>query len=339
MMRHVLLCTTIIFLAAACSRPTAQKPKAEREFSNEVLLKMTPVKSQGHSQLCWIYGMLGTVETEHLMRGDSVNLSADYLARRFLHDAAVKYYFSQGRNPISARGMACTALHLMEQYGAEPYDSYHGKEVNYNVISRKLMLAADGSRSLNELNARIDDIFDQSVDYLPKIVFMLGAEYTPLEFAHSMVAPGEYKALTSFTHHPFGSEFELELPDNRLHDRFLNVPIDTLMGTITRALQHGHPVCWEGDVSEPGFSFSRGVARLSAGEGPATQQRRQQQFEQFRTTDDHVMTLVGLARDRRGRRYFIAKNSWGTDNPYGGLMYLSYDYVKMKTVAVILIPT
>jgi bleomycin hydrolase len=34
-------------------------------------------------------------------------------------------------------------------------------------------------------------------------------------------------------------------------------------------------------------------------------------------------------------RFFIAKNSWGTGNPYGGYMYLSFNYVKLKTIAIL----
>lgn len=35
-----------------------------------------------------MYGMLATIESERLMRGDSVNLSPDYLARLWLSDEA-----------------------------------------------------------------------------------------------------------------------------------------------------------------------------------------------------------------------------------------------------------
>ena len=47
------------------------------------------------------------------------------------------------------------------------------------------------------------------------------------------------------------------------------------------------------------------------------------------------MALVGLARDRQGRRYYLAKNSWGRAGRYGGYLYLSEDYVRMKTICVI----
>ena len=46
------------------------------------------------------------------------------------------------------------------------------------------------------------------------------------------------------------------------------------------------------------------------------------------------MSIIGLARDTNGTKYFICKNSWGESNPYGGFMYLSHDYVKLKTIAL-----
>ncbi len=33
------------------------------------LISTTPVKDQGNSELCWAYGMLTTIESEHIMKG------------------------------------------------------------------------------------------------------------------------------------------------------------------------------------------------------------------------------------------------------------------------------
>ena len=93
-------------------------------------------------------------------------------------------------------------------------------------------------------------------------------------------------------------------------------------------------MCWEGDISEPGFSFSKGVAELGE-PADVSQRQRQLQFESHATTDDHCMSVVGLAHDSRNRRYYIMKNSWGRRNPYGGLMYVSASYLRLKTIAVV----
>ena len=97
---------------------------AHGSFRNEVVLKTTPVKDQGRSELCWAYAMLSTIETERLEMGDSVNLSPDYLARLWLQEQARACFLTRGRVGVSLRGMAPMALRLMERYGVEPYDSY-----------------------------------------------------------------------------------------------------------------------------------------------------------------------------------------------------------------------
>ena len=97
----------------------------------------------------------------------------------------------------------------------------------------------------------------------------------------------------------------------------------------------GNAVCWEGDISEPGFRFQQGWAMLTKKQRrDLSQEARQQMFENFQTTDDHAMCIIGKAHDNRGRLFYIMKNSWGTKNPYGGLIYVAADYVKMKTIAV-----
>lgn len=322
------------FLFVSCNRQETAKPNA---FHNDVLLKTTPVKDQGKSELCWDYAMLATIETERLQLGDSVNLSPDYLARLWLQDQARTYYLTRGRVKVTLRGMMPMTLHLMERYGIQPFDSYHPfGAISYIALTKASMQVARASTSLRRLDDRLGDLLDKQIGYLPPTLFMLGMGYTPKQFAQSIYLPGNYVALTSFTHHPFGKPFVMESPDNRMLDSFYNIPIDQLMKTIISTLRHGHPVCWEGDISESGFDFYRGIAVLTNEDHKTTQQERQRAFEQFQTTDDHCMELCGLAHDRHGRLFFIAKNSWGTQNPYGGFMYLSYNYVRMKTIGVMI---
>lgn len=325
------------FLLASCTdlnigRNTDAGKK--RQFINETLLGYTPVKHQGSSPLCWAYAMLATIETEHIQMGDSVNLSVDYVARHLLAEQARQHFLSSGYDRITLRGTAPLLLRLISEYGVMPYDSYNAPSLNYKALARRLQTMSETSHDLSQLSTRAQRLFDERIGYMPKNVYMLGAEYTPLQFAHSVYMLGEYTALTSFTHHPFDQTFAIEVPDNYSDELFYNVPVDVMMRRIEMSLRAGHPVCWEGDVTEPGFSFERGVAELPD-ETPCTQQQRQKAFETRRTTDDHCMCLIGIAHDKKGRRYYIAKNSYGTNNPYGGLMYLSENYVRMKTVAVV----
>lgn len=258
----------LLAIGVGCSRQPCP-------FTVEVMNPMTPVKDQGKSELCWAYAMLAAIETEHIGRGDSVNLSATYVGR-------MTRAWGHGQ-----RGMGHTLLHALEEYGLVGYDVYP------------------------------DDATDELP--LPQQVFMLGARYTPREFAHSVCAPGEYIALTTTPEAPYGEEVELRVPDNWEHNRFLNLPPDSLAAHVEWAVRHRHGVCWEGDTHEPGFSFKKGVADRHDASAP---------------TDNHCMAIVGLARDPQGRLFYIMKNSWGTHNPYGGLMYMSASYLHDKTIAI-----
>ncbi len=330
-------------LIASCGN--RQQPSAPEESStplphNVHLISTTPVKSQGKSELCWAYAMLATIESEHIMKGDSVNLSVAYVARMMLQEKAMEYYFSQGKKPISMRGMASMLIHYIDKYGAIPYDSYEDpKDTNYKVLCKKVEKLCDGAiakkEGINHLKENLDALFDQELGYMPaKQVHMLGAEYTPLEFAHSVCYPEEYVALTSFDHHPYREYFALETPDNTMHDQFLNLPLDELMQHIEKAVKQGHPVCWEGDISEPGFNApTNNCVDIQPHERPVTQASRQREFEQLRTTDDHAMEIIGTFL-RGKQRYYVCRNSWGKHWGYQGMICLSEDYIKLKTIAV-----
>jgi bleomycin hydrolase len=320
-------------LLLSCGKQ-AENNKDKNPFVVDILLKTTPVKDQGQGSLCWAYAMFSTIETNHLMQGDSVNLSVDYIARRLFTRQALQNYLSNGKKHFNQRGMASMLIHIIQQEGAIPFDSYYSKdEVNYNILCRKLAKAVRAAHGFGDVQAKADAIMDSEIGYMPApSVHMLGATYTPLEFAHSVCRENEYDNYTSFAHHPFGSRFILETPDNLMNDSFLNLPIDGLMNLIVNRLKNGRAVCWEGDISEPGFDAENGVGEVP--EKKVTQEMRQQQFESLKTTDDHCMSIVGMAHDKQGNRYFIMKNSWGTSNRFHGFIYLSYNYVKLKTIAI-----
>lgn len=199
------------------------------------------------------------------------------------------YYIRRLVGKGRQRGMGHTLLRLMDKRGIVPFDTYP------------------------------DTTHDQLP--MPRQVFMLGARYTPQEFAHSVCSPDEYVALTSDPTQPYGQMVVADYPDNWNRDTFLNLPQDSLVAVALRALRHHHPVCWEGDTGGRGFSFRRGMAHHTLTRRP---------------NDDHCMAIVGLSRHPDGRLFFKMKNSWGTDNPYSGLMYMSQDYLRTSTVALYL---
>ena len=335
MKQTVILLLLSILLLSSCEQKSTTSHDALKTI---VRLKTTPVKNQGNSETCWIYAMLATIETEHLMRGDSVNLSPAYIVRKLINDQATSCYLSAGEKPVNMRGMGPMLIHTLQKYGAEPYDSYQDPDIiNYNILKRKVeklaMISARQGIGIAQFQDKINQMLDNEIGYMPaQFVFMLGAQYTPKEFAHSVCAPDEYLFMTSFTHHPFYQNIELEMPDNFTHDTYYNVPLDKMMKTIENKICQGHPVFWEGDTSESSCRLQAGIATLE--EKNITQKKRQQAFERLRTTDDHAMELIGIAINKKGEKYFIAKNSYGPKQGVQGYVYLSYDYIAMKTIAI-----
>lgn len=62
---------------------------------------------------------------------------------------------------------------------------------------------------------------------------------------------------------------------------------------------------------------------------------RQVTFNNYKTTDDHLMHLTGIVKDQKGTRYYKTKNSWSkTSNKMGGYLNMSEAYVRLKTVAI-----
>jgi len=196
-----------------------------------------------------------------------------------------------------------------------------------------------------------------------------GKEYTPVSFSQELgLNMNDYVELTSYACYPFYEEVELEIPDNWTHDRYYNLPIDELMEVMNNALTKGYSVAWDGDVSETGFKHRKGLAilptsdktemvnsemgkwdNMSASEKrqklfsckepvpelKITDEKRQISFDNRKTTDDHLMHLTGLYKDKFGTYYYKVKNSWAEDsNSYGGYLKMSESFARMKTVAI-----
>jgi bleomycin hydrolase len=216
-----------------------------------------------------------------------------------------------------------------------------------------------------------DGILDAYFGKVPEKFTYKGKEYTPLSFAGSLgLNPEDYLEVTSFTHHPFYTKFILEIPDNWALEETYNVPMDDLIRVIDNAIEKGYSVAWGSDVSEKGFSWKNGVAIVPDKNAPEmaglerakwekmsdadkekllfkfnkpvpektiTQEMRQAEFDNYQTTDDHGMHIVGVAKDQNGTKYYLVKNSWGLEgSPYKGYFYASESFVKLKTTDIMI---
>lgn len=276
--------------------------------------------------------------------------------------------FHDVTNMIRKYGIVPECVYDGLNYGEEKHvhgemDRMLEEQVNSVIENKNKKLSTAWHDAINStLNSYLGE--------LPETFTYEGKEYTPLSFAKDVVGLNmdDYVEISSYTHHPFYSKFILEVPDNWSWNEVYNVPMEEMEQIIDNSIDNGYTVAWAADISEKGFSTSKkGVAvipdlnfedmdeaeiskweKLSDKEkeeklfelkGPGsektiTQEMRQIDFDNYQTTDDHGMLIVGTAKDQNGAVYYKIKNSWGKYNDYDGYFYASKPYARYKTMCI-----
>ena len=336
-----LLCLSLAL--SACSR--TEKRLEAHVFVPDAVCAHTPALNQGRTSTCWTYASASLLESDWLAGhpGDTVRLSPMYMVRQKYLNQLDAYYYSCGREEIRNGGLGHSFLRVLEEDGVLPLEAYRGrrqgsKRHDHGALLKQLKKLAEEAVKHCDLpgyRKRAVALLDEQMGAVPDSFLYRGRSYTARSFADSLRFKAEdYVQLTSFTHHPFYTPFILEVPDNWEHQYYFNLPLDELEQVVRRALSAGKTVAWHGDMSEDTFSPRQGLALWT--QHPVTQEMRQHEFERFLTTDDHMMHLIGTAHDEAGRFYYLLKNSYGRYGAYAGLLYMSEDYFRAKTVSVLL---
>jgi bleomycin hydrolase len=335
-------------------------------FTPVINIECTDVKNQGSSGTCWSYSTNSFLESEMIRMGKKpVDIAEIYTARNVYIDKADNYIRMHGAVSWGDGGSCHDAINMLAKYGALPQEAYSG--LNYGTTKNKFaemqavlkgMLDAlvknpNGKLSPNWKKA-FTAVLDTYLGEVPESFTYKGRKYTPRTFADEVVGinPTDYVELSSFNDKPYYQKTILMVPDNWSFDKVYNVKMNDITTSIDNALKKGYTVAWATDVSEKSFSWKNGVAFVPEKEwddmsedeqknlfnGPKpdrqiTAKARQAAFDNYETTDDHGMHIVGLAKDQDGKEYYMVKNSWGDKNDYKGYLYVSKPYVQYKTTA------
>lgn len=386
-MKKVLLLAALAVVALGAS---AQKKKKADEpkkigytFTDQKINPATSVKNQAASGTCWSFSGLAFVESDLIKNGKGEHdLSEMWIVRHTYLDKAIKYARMHGTVNFAGGGATHDVFNVIDQYGIVPEEAYKG--LNYGTTKHqhgeldnalKAYMDAVIKNPNKTLStawiAGVNGILDAYLGEVPEKFTYQGKEYTPKSFAAELGLKGSnYQSYTSFTHHPFGTEFAVEVPDNWAWCLSKNVPLAELISIIDKTLENGGTILWASDVSEKGFQHNKGFAVLPnwetvdmelAGSEAAkwttmtakekedartkfdsvlpemevTQESRQKGFDNYQTTDDHGMQIVGTAIGADGKKYYKVKNSWDTGNLYGGYFYVSVPFVAAKTMNIV----
>jgi len=336
-------------------------------FTEVINLGNTSIKNQGSSGTCWSYSGNSFLESEMIRMGKKpVEISQIYTARNTYLDKARTYVRLHGGLSLGEGGQFHDVLNSFRKYGTMPQSAYTGLHYgttrnNFgemtNMLDAMLGAVVKGKTLTPNWEKAYTAAMDSYLGEIPEKFDYNGKSYTPRTFADQVIGinPDDYVGIASVTDHPYYSQFVLLIPDNWSFDRFYNVKMNDLTDIIDNALQKGYTVAWATDVSEKGFSWKNGVAyvpekpfeemtdqeksTMFVGPKPelkVTAEERQKAFDNWQTTDDHGMHIVGLVKDQNGKEYYIVKNSWGTTNDYHGYLYASKEFVRYKTTSLML---
>ena len=380
MKRIVLLAVALTTFASMLCAQNKTVKWPEYQFKTDIVNPITSVKDQASSGTCWAFSTIGFVESE-IIRINGIkdeakypDLSEFFVVAHSYCDRADKYVRLDGNLTFSAGSEADDVLHVIRDYGIVPNSEMTGmnygtalpKQSEMDAVLKAYIqaVAKDPNGTLSTAWKRgFDAIVREYCGAFPEKFVVDGVEYTPESYRDALkFNPDDYVSLTSFTHHPFYTEFALEICDNWRWDKAYNVPIDEFIEALDYALEHGYTAAWGADVSETGFTRN-GLAVLvdvaateNAGsdqehwvgksekeavavapvEKAVSQESRQIGFDNKTTTDDHGMQIFGIAHDQWGTKYYMVKNSWGDTGNYHGIWYATEAFVRNQSMDIVL---
>lgn len=376
----ILLAAVALWTGAAAQ--TDSTAEEGYRFTDTKVIPTTDVKNQNRSGTCWCFSTMTFLESEILRKGGpEMHLSEMWIVRHSFKDKAIKYVRLHGMLNFAEGGASHDVTEGIKAHGIVPFEVYPGlcygtDKPDFHELTPVLKAYLDAVIKAGDRSAPLSTAWERGFDALldayfgptPETFEYNGKQYTPESFAASLpLDMDDYVDIASFTHHPFYTQFVIEIPDNWMYGSVYNVPLGELMAIIDNAVKEGYTVAWGTDVSEKGFSRTKGIGvmpetnieslegteaarwgQLTEREREAeifkldqpmaevkvTQELRQTAFDNYLTTDDHGMVIMGTAKDQNGTPYFKVQNSWDKTKPYDGFWYFSRPFVEYKTMSI-----
>ncbi len=344
---------------AICALLIQSQLFAQYKFKKKYQANATEVKNQQRTGTCWSFSTTSFLESELMRMGKGEHdLSEMFVVRNVYEDKAYNYVLRQGKANFSQGSLSHDLINAVSEHGIVPESVYMGRskeDVAHDHTEMEAVLKGmlDGLVEQPSISGKWKSAFNSVLDaYLgntPAQFTQDEKQFTPQTYAKELgLEASNYISISSFSHHPFYSSFILEVPDNFSNGSFYNVPLNEMESILDDALKAGYTISLDTDVSENGFSAKDGLAILpekfdkeKSFKNPqkelvVTQSNRQEAFESFATTDDHLMHITGIAHDQAGTKYYIVKNSWGEISDYKGYLYMSASYFRMKAISIML---
>jgi bleomycin hydrolase len=352
----ILFALTLIISFAIAGDPNDTIPY---QFKSEIEIAHTPVKSQDSTGTCWSFSAISFLESELVrLKKGKYDLSEMFIVRHVYPLKAQNYIRLHGYTRFDQGGLSHDVMEAVRTRGLVPENVYSGIRQGENQHDHREFIKAmqgllDGvlkkpKKLSSAWPTALEGVLNAYLGTPPEQFTFDGKNYSPKTFAESLNLPMEkYIELTSFTHHPFYQQMQLEVPDNWCSNaEYYNLPIDELEKVVDHSLKRGYSIIWGGDVSEDSYASNEvGFSILPVNEADfppdkpveereITQDMRQETFDNHTTTDDHAVHIIGMVRDQRGHAFYKIKDSWFSRGVTAGYLYYSKPFLRLKTTAI-----
>ena len=320
-------------------------PKSLDEFTKQWA---NPPVSQGQSNTCWCFSTTSFLESEvYRQTGRKVRISEAFTVYHEYIERVKRFIKERGNSAVAEGSEANAVTREWKMYGCVPWDVYPGlmpgqKFPDHFKMFDEIKSYLDNVKTTNAWNedeaiATVKAIMNHYLGVPPEKFVVDGKEYTPKEYLKDYLKlnPDDYIDVLSYMQQPFGEQVEYEVPDNWWHSKeYYNVPLDTFMKILKKAVRNGYTVSIGGDISEPGKVPEKKVCMIPTFDIPSEyidDNARQYRFSNGSTTDDHGIHLIGY-KEVNGKDWYLIKDSGSSayNAEPKGYYFFNEDYVKLK---------
>ena len=343
------------------------------------LVPHTKVKNQGLTGTCWSYATSSWAESEVLRKGkDTLNLSEFYIS--YYNDYGSLIEGLNLRMPLFNDGGAPSDYaYNVSKHGLMPREAYMPKlgpnklyeQEMASLIKSNLQFFQDRMKttplSFNPKKV-LSSLINMYLGIPPKTFQFKGKEYTPQTFSKEVVGVDWNNTVSLYNtglipYYEFSNKvsgFQLDYADTTV----FNIPLDEYQNVVDHALEYNYslvvaisaanhhifdPATGIGYIPE-GFGVTdESINLMASGIGlhkPVKNQIITQEYKDSLYLNgtlslDHAVQIIGTTRDSENNKYYIIKNSWGTEADgrlvgKKGLFYVTPSFLRLATAYLFL---
>jgi len=325
---------------------------------------VSPYKSQDETSLCAVFSDISFLESElHRLGREDIELSTMYVAYNLYIEKTLRRIRLRGRVDFDFDGyFNYDAFEMIKKYGIVPSSDYTGllnsekvhnhykfyKEM-YEYIEKIEKYGREGKLTSKWKDGELispwlnnfKKILDKNMGELPASTEYNDKVMTPIEFSENIlnIPFNDYIKITSYSYLEFDKPGELLVNGNWLHKKdFYNIKLDEYIKLIDYAINNGFTLTGDFHITEESYRGNLGYAdfEIDSNNTIIDQDTRDNLYENWKTTDVHNVQIIGIAKDKAGKKYYKIKDSSYKKHFPNSPIYFSENYFRARVLSVLL---